>query len=67
VQATHALTAFLNGVQIGSVTTTDSTYTSGLAPGFAFDAEGSNVSTIRSWAGDGIILSTTALMPQACF
>jgi hypothetical protein len=53
VPATHTLTGYLNGVAIPNVSIVDSTFSTGLAFGFAFDAENNNGSTVQSFAGDG--------------
>jgi hypothetical protein len=53
VPATHTLTGYLNGVAIPNVSIVDSNFSTGLAFGFAFDAENHNGSTVQSFAGDG--------------
>lgn len=53
VQSTHTLNAYCNGTLV--VTTTDSTYTTGLAFALGFLATNSSASTVRSFAGDGIV------------
>lgn len=66
-QATHTLVGYLNGTAISGFSVTDSTYTTGLAFGFAFDSENSNASTIKSFAGDGISLAAVAIPPVSPF
>lgn len=64
-QSTHTLTAYkrldsgVGGyIQIGAVQAVDTTYTVGLAFGFALDAENANATTVKSFAGDGIATGT---------
>ena len=60
VPQTNTLTAYLNGAPISGVSTVDSTYASGLAFGFAFDAENHNASTMLAFAGDGSQVATVS-------
>jgi hypothetical protein len=62
----NLVSAYQNGVAIpgtgvgSKLAITDTTWTSGLAPGHGFDDENSSASTIKSWAGDGIATGATA-------
>ncbi len=53
VPQTHTLTAYLNGTPIPNVSIVDTTYSSGLAFAFAFDAGNHNSSTMLGFAGEG--------------
>lgn len=64
VPGTNTLTVFLNGVAVsgsgpgGLLAVVDSTYTSGLAHSLGFDAQNASATTIASWAGDGITITS---------
>jgi hypothetical protein len=64
VQATNTLTCYENGVQIGSMTTTDATHTTGLLFGLLMDPGNSNLSSVLSFAGDGIAVSGSSLLKK---
>lgn len=54
VPGTHTLNGYLNGSLVSGCTTVDSTFTTGLAPGFAFDPSNNNTSTALGFAADGV-------------
>lgn len=62
VQSTSTLNAYENGGLITGPGGVDTTTTSGLAFGLGIDAQNTNASTIRSFAGDGLPPSTTATL-----
>jgi hypothetical protein len=59
IPQTNTLNAYLNGVAISGMSIIDTTYTTGLAFGFAFDAENHSLSTVQSFAGDGASVAYT--------